>query len=94
MKEKVLQKLAKDAEDQRVQAGKSKEELEEKIREFRNKDKDWQARVSQTVESVKGRGLLMETIKRRLKKQANEQFRKHLKAQGLEDLADQIEAPQ
>lgn len=26
--------------------------------------------------------------------QANEQFRKHLKARGLEDLADEIENPQ
>ena len=89
-----MQKLAKDQEDRRQAAEKSKEELEENIKDFRNKDKEWQARVAATVEKVKGNGLLMETIKRRLKKQANEQFRKHLKAQGLEDLADQIEQPQ
>lgn len=75
------------------QAEQRKTELEESIRNFRNKDKEWRERVQQTEEEVKGRGLLMETIKRRLKKQANEQFRKHLKAQGLEDLADEIEMP-
>lgn len=62
-------------------------------RDFRNMDKMHQARVAASVEEVKNRGLLMETIKRKLKKQANDQFRKHLKARGLEDLADQIENP-
>lgn len=68
----MLQKLAKDAEDRRTQAEKAKEELEERIKDFRNMDKRHQERVAKSIEDVKARGLLMETIKRRLKKQVTQ----------------------
>jgi len=93
IRDRVLSKLAQDAAERQVKKEEAKKQVKQARREFGDRDREWEDRVLVKVTELKSKSLLMEDISTRLKKQAKDQWRKHLKANGLQDLADEIELP-